>query len=145
MLMANVKRISPEEAHELMLEGYSYVDVRSEPEFEAGHPEGAVNVPIMTLGPRGMSPNPEFLPVMERVFPKDAKLVVGCKSGERSLRAASLLLAAGYGQVVDQRAGFDGSRSPFGALTEPGWEKAGLSVERGAPAGRAYADVRAKR
>ena len=92
-----VKRISPEEAKALVDgEGYAYLDVRSIPEFEAGHPRGAFNVPLNHMGPAGMSPNPEFLSVVEKSFAKDAKLVVGCKGGGRSLRAAELMQAAGY-------------------------------------------------
>ena len=37
-----VKRVSPQEADRLLREaGYVYVDVRSIPEFDAGHPTGA--------------------------------------------------------------------------------------------------------
>ncbi len=73
------RRISPEEAKQLIDEqGYAYVDVRSVQEFEAGHPEGACNVPLLEMGAMGMTPNPEFLSVMEKLFPKDSKLVVGC-------------------------------------------------------------------
>jgi rhodanese-related sulfurtransferase len=98
-----VKRVSPAEARDLMdKEGYVYVDVRSLPEFAAGHPQGAYNVPLMNLGPGGMTPNPEFLKVMG-AFPRDAKLIVGCKAGGRSARAASMLESAGYTGVVDQR------------------------------------------
>jgi rhodanese-related sulfurtransferase len=139
--MPDVKRVSPAEAYQLMGEGYTYVDVRSEPEFEAGHPAGALNVPWLRAAGTNMAPNQDFLPVMKRVFPSDARLVVGCQGGERALRAAELLLAQGFTQVVEQRAGFGGSRTPFGALREPGWERAGLPVERGAPAGRCYGDV----
>jgi rhodanese-related sulfurtransferase len=46
------RRVSPQEAKDLMdKEGYVYVDVRSIPEFEAGHPAGAFNVPITTWVP----------------------------------------------------------------------------------------------
>jgi len=41
------QEISPEEAHDLMEdEDYVYVDVRTQAEFEGGHPEGAYNVPV---------------------------------------------------------------------------------------------------
>jgi len=57
----NVKRVSPEEALSLVeKEGYAYVDVRSVPEFESGHPEGAYNVPLAHLGPQGMKPQPRL-------------------------------------------------------------------------------------
>ena len=63
-----VKRVSPEEAKKLIDdEGYVYVDVRSLPEFEAGHPTGAYNVPLMHQGPAGMTPNPDFMAVMEKL------------------------------------------------------------------------------
>lgn len=140
--MSNVKRVSPREAKALMDEGYVYVDVRSEPEFLAGHPAGAVNVPLLHLGPGGMTPNPEFLEVMTKRFPKDAKLVLGCRSGGRSLQAAQLLLAEGYTDVVDQRAGFEGARGPFGNVTEQGWLPEGLPVEEGAKPGQSYDDVK---
>lgn len=140
----SLKRVSPEEARELMeKEGYVYVDVRSIPEFEAGHPEGAYNVPILHMGPRGMSPNPEFLDVMQRNFAKDSKLVVGCKSGGRSLQAAGLLVSSGFTNVVDQRAGFDGAAGPTGA-PEPGWRPKGLPVSTQASAGRDYEALKAK-
>lgn len=48
----NVTTVSPEEARGLMeREGYTYIDVRSIPEFEAGHPAGAVNVPLLHVNP----------------------------------------------------------------------------------------------
>ena len=51
-----IKRISPEEARALVEDqGYSYLDVRSVPEFEAGHPVGAYNIPLLHMGPGGMS------------------------------------------------------------------------------------------
>jgi rhodanese-related sulfurtransferase len=138
-----VKRVSADEAHALMQdEGYAYVDVRSVPEFEAGHPEGAYNVPILHMGPAGMSPNREFLDVMQRRFPKDAKLVVGCRSGGRSLQAVQLLASAGFTDLVDQRAGFDGGMGPGGF--EAGWQPKGLPVATGSPDERSYEVLRNK-
>jgi rhodanese-related sulfurtransferase len=141
--MAEIKRVSPEEAKKLVEEGYVYVDVRTEPEYAAGHPAGAVNVPVMHPAARGMAPNPDFLEVATALFPKDAKLVVGCRSGQRSMRAAEMLVAAGYTSVVDQRAGYDGARNAFGAVTEPGWAPSGLPTETSTPGG-SYPEQRAK-
>jgi rhodanese-related sulfurtransferase len=132
-----VKRVSPEEAQELLRsQGYVYVDVRSVPEFEAGHPEGAYNVPLLHMGRQGMSPNRDFLDVMQRRFAKDAKLVLGCRSGGRSLQAAQLLASTGFTDVVDQRAGFEGGMGPAGF--EPGWAPKGLPTATGAPQARSY-------
>ncbi len=142
--MADITRISPSDASEKLAGGWTYVDVRTTEEFEAGHPAGALNVPIAHAGPGGMVPNPDFLPVMKSAFALDAKIVVGCKSGARSLRAAQALVAAGFTQVADQRAGWDGARSAFGQVTEPGWLRAGLPAEEGQPQGRSWHDMKLK-
>lgn len=124
-----VPRISPSEAQEKMeREGYVYVDVRTEEEFRAGHPAGAVNVPFMLASDDGMRPNPDFLSAMRERFGREARLILGCRSGVRSLRAAQALAADGFDHVTDQRAGWDGRRDPFGQLVEAGWSKAGLPV-----------------
>ena len=135
-----MKRVSPKEAKVLLDEGWMYVDVRSEPEFEQGHPAGAMNIPLMHAGPMGMTPNPDFMRVFEVVFQKDAKLVVGCQAGGRSMRAAQLLEGAGYQNIVDQRAGFGGARDQSGRVLEPGWAAEKLPVETG-PAKRCYSDL----
>ena len=135
-----VKRVSPDDAKTLIdSEGYAYLDVRSIPEFDAGHPTGAFNVPLNHMGPAGMSPNPEFMAVVEKSFPKDAKLVLGCKGGGRSLRAAEMMQAAGWTSIVDQRAGFEGNGA------EPGWRPKGLPTEAKGDPGRAYEALRAKK
>jgi rhodanese-related sulfurtransferase len=141
--MADLRRVSPAEAKELLDQGYVYVDVRSEPEYAAGHPKGALNVPIAHAEAGGMKPNPRFVEVMKKLFAPDAKIVVGCKAGGRSLKAAEALIAAGYSGVVDQRAGWDGVRDAFGALREPGWSPAGLPSETTTPGGT-YAELLAK-
>ncbi|MBT8469670.1 MAG: rhodanese-like domain-containing protein [Myxococcales bacterium] len=134
-----VKRVSPLEAAALLEdEGYAYLDVRSIPEFDGGHAVGAYNIPLMHATPSGMRPNGDFISVVAAAFPKASKLVVGCRSGNRSLRAAEALLAAGYEHVVDQRAGHEGVRDAFGQLEEPGWHAAGLEVEHEAEPERSY-------
>ena len=90
-----------------------------------------MNVPIA----HREGPNPDFIRVMKASFPADAKIVVGCKSGVRSLRAAQALVAEGSRASLDQRAGWDGARDAFGQVVEPGWVRAGLPREDGAPAG----------
>jgi rhodanese-related sulfurtransferase len=125
------KRISPREAQELLAQGYTYVDVRSTAEFEAGHPAGAVLVPLAERGPAGMQPNPAFVDDVAARFAKDAKLVLGCEAGGRSARAAAMLEQAGFTHVFDQRAGFGGARDPSGRVVEKGWRDEGLAVEQG--------------
>ena len=125
------KRISPQEAHELMKQGYVYVDVRSEPEFEASHPEGAVNIPLMHRGAMGMTPNPSFLEAFKRAFGPDDKVVLGCAGGNRSMRAAEILEREGYDELVEQRAGFGGAKDAGGRVVEPGWQDCGLPCASG--------------
>jgi rhodanese-related sulfurtransferase len=120
--MSSLVRISPAEAHARMTdEGFTYVDVRTPEEFVEGRPAGSINVPL----------GDDFVRTMETKFAKDARIVVGCKAGGRSLRAANALLAAGFTNILDQRAGFDGARGPFGEVTEPGWSRSDLPQEAG--------------
>ena len=141
-----VKRVSPKEANALVKEeGYVYVDVRSIPEFDAGHAAGAYNIPLLHATPSGMRPNGEFMPVISAVFSKDSKLVIGCRSGNRSLRAAEALVSAGFEHVVDQRAGHGGARDAFGQVQEAGWEGAGLEVATEALSDRTYEALLSRR
>lgn len=137
-----VERISPAEAKRRMdEEGYVYLDVRSVPEFEQGHPNDAYNIPIMHLRPGGMEPNPDFVAAVSKVFATDTKIVVGCKSGGRSLRAAEMLAAAGFTAICDQRAGYGGARGPFGGVAEKGWQAEGLPTSTEAAPGRTWAEL----
>jgi rhodanese-related sulfurtransferase len=141
----NITRISPADAKKLIDEqGYTYVDVRTEAEYAAGHPKGAQNVPVMNSGARGMEPNPDFLKVVQAAYPKDAKLVLGCRGGVRSMRAAQMLVDAGFTSIVEQRAGWEGARNAFGAVTEPGWSPAGLPTETTTPGG-SYAELKQRK
>jgi rhodanese-related sulfurtransferase len=131
--MSKTQRIGPSEAHAKMTtEGFAYVDVRTAEEFAAGRPAGAVNVPFALTTPAGQTPNPDFLAAMEQRFAKDAPIIVGCRSGSRSARAAEALAQRGFTRVLDQRAGWDGARGTFGEIVEPGWSRAGLPIEAGA-------------
>ena len=138
-----MQRVSPREAHDLMeREGYAYLDVRSVEEFEAGHPAGAYNIPLLTLATHGMQENPRFLAEVRALFAAEQKLVLGCKAGVRSLKAAELLLAQGYTHVLDQRAGMDGATDPFGRVRERGWRAEGLPCALSAEPGRSYGELK---
>ncbi len=137
-----VKRVPPPEAADLLASGYKYLDVRSIPEFQGGHPPGAYNIPLNHMVPgRGMVPNPEFEVAVTRHFGKDDKLVLGCASGVRSLRAAEMLQAAGYTDVLDMRGGWNGERDASGRTAVPGWKDAGLPIETEAP-GRGWEELK---
>lgn len=134
-----IERVDPKRAHELITEaGYVYVDVRTVPEFEGGHPRGAFNVPFAQPGPSGLVPNPRFLEVMRARFGRGDALVLGCLAGGRSLAAAELLEREGFARVVDQRAGWGGVRDAFGGVVEAGWQREGLPSETEADPSQRY-------
>jgi rhodanese-related sulfurtransferase len=135
------KRVSPPEAASLLEAGYRYVDVRSIPEYEQGHPRGALNVPLLHAQSGRMAPNPDFAAVMQANFAKDDKLLIGCKMGGRSAQAAALLEAAGYTNVVDVRGGFSGERDMYGRVAVPGWAESGLPVATAPDPGASYAEL----
>jgi rhodanese-related sulfurtransferase len=130
-----VKRISPTEAKGLLDQGWVYLDVRSVPEYEQGHPLGARNAPLLHMTGGGMQPNGEFLDVVVASFPKDAKLVVGCKAGGRSQRAAMMMEAAGFTNLVEMRGGWSGEGDGMGRVVEKGWSQVGLPSEQATPGG----------
>jgi len=62
----------------------------------------------------------------------------------RSQLAARALLAAGFTDVVEQRAGHDGVKDAFGRLLEKGWAASGLPCASEPLPGRDYAALRSK-
>ncbi|XP_010466079.1 PREDICTED: thiosulfate sulfurtransferase 16, chloroplastic isoform X2 [Camelina sativa] len=81
-------------AHDLLLAGHRYLDVRTPEEFSQGHPCGAINVPYLKRGPSGMSKNPDFLEQVSSHFGQSDDIIVGCQSGGRSFIATTDLLDA---------------------------------------------------
>jgi len=126
------KNITPDQAAAALEGGVGavYIDVRSVEEFQAGHPPGALNIPITSRDRWGQTVlNPEFLPVVETLFSKDAPLLVGCHTGPRSEAACKLLAQAGFTDLSNVLGGFAGAYSPFGGLTQAGWVELGLPID----------------
>ncbi|SRR6266511_2341967 len=134
--MMTIKHITVQQAHQQQASGAKYLDVRSIPEFEAGHPEGAYNVPLLHLDPatHQMRPNPEFVSVVRATFSPKTPIVVGCKMGGRSAQACEILSTAGYRDVTNVLGGFGGAPQ-YGQV---GWAEAGLPVETAAAPEREY-------
>jgi len=123
--------VTPQEAYRLMEEeGYQYLDVRTEPEFAAGHPAGACCVPAFFKEPAGMVPNPDFVEQVKARIEPSQKLVVGCQKGGRSAKACEQLSAAGY-TVVNVAGGFGGGQKQTTGEPVDGWAQVGLPVEEG--------------
>eukprot|EP00252_Welwitschia_mirabilis_P011787 TRINITY_DN26213_c0_g1_i1.p1 TRINITY_DN26213_c0_g1~~TRINITY_DN26213_c0_g1_i1.p1 ORF type:complete len:179 (+),score=28.04 TRINITY_DN26213_c0_g1_i1:239-775(+) len=106
MAEASPKSVPVQDAFELLKAGHRYLDVRTPEEFNAGHVEGAINVPYMLKTEGGMVKNPDFLTQVLSNFSKDEELVVGCQSGRRSLMAAKDLLANEFTKITDVGGGY---------------------------------------
>src|SRR5262249_9175572 len=95
--------------------------------------------------PYGMIPNQEFSRSIQSVFPdRNAKLILHCQMGGRSIRATMELLNLGYTQVIDLRGGFGGERDEGGKAAVPAWKESGLPTESGDTAGKSYRDLTGK-
>ena len=142
-----VKEITPQQAHDTLQSDAVavYIDVRTEREFAAGHPQDAVNIPVAFPDPaRGMVMNADFVKVVEGNFPKDRKIIVGCQAGPRSNAAAGLLQQAGYQDVSNMVGGFGGMRDPMGKVIAPGWSSLNLPVGQDNGEGVSYQSLSAK-
>jgi len=129
-----IRQTTPPEAYETLQRepGTVYLDVRTPEEFAAGHPAGAVNVPVLFFRGGQSTPNADFVATVRRLVPPETPVLVGCQAGGRSQRGAELLVAAGYRDVSNVRGGFGGARDETGRLVIPGWRDAGLPIETGA-------------
>lgn len=137
-----IKHVTVHQAREQQSGGAVYLDVRSIPEFEQGHPAGAFNVPLLHLDPASgqMRPNPDFLPVVRANFPPDTAMVIGCKMGGRSQQACELLSSAGYHDVANVMGGFSGAPQ----MGMKGWAQEGLPVDTTASPAHDYGALQKK-
>jgi rhodanese-related sulfurtransferase len=76
--------ISGKDAREKVKNGAMLVDVRTEGEFQSGHIDNAINVPVQVLE-QNLSK-----------LPKDKEIIVYCRSGKRSASAKRTLERLGY-------------------------------------------------
>jgi len=137
-----IKHITVQQAHQQQGAGAIYLDVRSIPEFEQGHPAAAFNVPLLHVDPQTgqMRPNPEFLTVVKANFPPQTSMVVGCKMGGRSQQACEILASAGFTDVTNVLGGWSGAPQ----MGHAGWVQAGLPVEETADQAREYETLQKK-
>ncbi len=106
--LASIQQISVETLCDRLQNGaLQLLDVRREPEWEAGHIKGAAWWPLDNFR---VAP-----PEIDRSIP----VAVHCKGGYRSIIACSLLRRAGFEQVTDVIGGFDA------------WQQAQLAVTAG--------------
>lgn len=77
-------------AREKIKAGALVLDVRTPGEYQAGHYEGAMNIPVQDLKSR-----------LGELKDKQRAIVVYCASGMRSASAAKILTAAGFVDVTN--------------------------------------------
>lgn len=85
--------ISMEEAKKWMEEETDFIllDVRTVEEFEAGHIPGAICIPNETIGEEEIAELPD----------KEQKILIYCRSGNRSKQAAKKMVELGYQNLVE--------------------------------------------
>lgn len=89
---AQENKITSERAYEMMREGgVTVVDVRREDEYAEGHIEGAMLLPLDVL----------VNLAEDRLPDKSATILVYCRSGNRSAKAALQLAGLGYENIYD--------------------------------------------
>jgi len=119
--------VAPEDAWKLFIAGQGHlVDVRAEEERRfVGHVPNTLHVAWQT-GP-ALTENPRFSRELENKLPKDAVILLLCRSGKRSAAAATSATAAGFRHVFSVLEGFEGElddRQQRG--TSGGWRQRGL-------------------
>ena len=120
-------KVSPDEAWKLFIGGHAHlVDVRAAEERKfVGHVPNTFHV-AWQVGP-ALIKNPRFLRELENKLPKDAVILLLCRSGKRSAAAAAAATNAGFKNVFNVREGFEGDldeKQQRGA--SGGWRQRGL-------------------
>jgi len=121
--------------------GATYLDVRTEQEYEQGHVPGAFNVPLKHGSVAGLSENENFAAIVQANFPADQTLILGCHSGNRARQAAEKLRDLGYAQILLHLDSWDGQRDAFGGKKTQGYAAANLPIERQPQAGRSFDEL----
>ena len=128
--------LTQEEAWAKLEQGAILVDVRTEGEWaHIGIPDTKAtdNDPlfIQWTFPGGI-PNPRFVQDLKEQAPEDpgAELVFLCRSGQRSIAAATAATQAGF-TSYNVLEGFEGEPDRFGERTVNGWKNRGLPTNLG--------------
>jgi rhodanese-related sulfurtransferase len=122
--------LTPEQAWDLLTtdERAVLVDVRTDGEWRTiGVPVHDRAAFVEWVTPAG--PNPAFLTELEQagLTPGEERPVIFlCRSGVRSVAAATAATAAGYGPSYNVLNGFEGDVGPDGLRGHQGWQAAGL-------------------
>lgn len=94
--------ITAEKVYEILItqkDNYIILDVRTKEEFDTGHLESAILIPVDDLEARYGE------------LSKSKPVIVYCKSGSRSAKAAAILVSKGFLQVYDMTGGIEAWKS----------------------------------
>lgn len=120
--------LTPQEASDLLrlAPGAKIVDVRTRAEWDwVGRVAGAVEIEWNQY-PGGVR-NPNFVAELKRQVDPEALVMFLCRSGVRSVSAATAATEAGYNTCYNILEGFEGDKDANGHRnTIGGWRKAGL-------------------
>ncbi|MDP2882996.1 MAG: rhodanese-like domain-containing protein [Azonexus sp.] len=120
--------LTPQEASDLLrlAPGARIVDVRTRAEWDwVGRVAGAVEIEWNQY-PGGVR-NPNFVAELKRQVDPEALVMFLCRSGVRSVAAATAATEAGYNACFNILEGFEGDKDASGHRnTIGGWRKAGL-------------------
>lgn len=90
--------VSPKQAEEMFVANKAIIlDVREPDEWQAQHIAGAIHIPLAQVENR-LSELAEY---------KTSGVIVQCRSGKRSAKAAAMLMSAGFGQVYNLTGGIN--------------------------------------
>lgn len=140
--------LSPQAAYQFLQDNPDslLVDIRSSMEYLfVGHPVGATH--IAWIDEPDWDINPDFVPQVQNMMTSrckdaasgdaitnvkdNAKVVLICRSGQRTQEAAAVLIAAGFQHVLHVNEGFEGDRDDSNHRgTLGGWRFHGLPWEQ---------------
>ena len=89
--MAEYRKITAQDAYELMSEPHILLDCRTEAEFREWHIDGAILIPDYEIYDRVEAELPD----------KDALILIYCRSGRRSALIADDMIYLGYTNLYD--------------------------------------------
>ena len=105
--LTNITAQDLKELLEVADEDVVFLDVREKDEWDAGH------LPRFEL--KALSAAGEWLPKAQKEVPANAKVVVMCKLGGRSMRASEALVQMGFTNVCNVVGGYEGYKNNVGA------------------------------
>ena len=125
--------LTPQEAFDLLhlAPGARIVDVRTRAEWDwVGRVSGAVEIEWNQY-PGGVR-NPNFLAELKHQVDPQAPVLFLCRSGVRSIAAATAASEAGYADCYNVLEGFEGDKDANGQRNHiGGWRRAGLPWYQG--------------